>query len=85
MTSHVFSIDEAGDAGRSVATFTHMFVLSITSESEQVLSEVPRPLAAGLGRQRRVHQKSKLGCDNCKRRRIKVSPSPAVAWSPSAG
>jgi hypothetical protein len=78
MASHVFSIDEVEDAGRSVANFTQTFVLSKRSHSEQVLNEVPRPLAAGLGRQRRVHQKSKFGCDNCKRRRVKVSPEHTV-------
>jgi hypothetical protein len=53
--------------------FTSTFIISSQPGAGAVLSEVPKALAKDAHRQRRAHQKSRKGCDNCKRRRIKVS------------
>jgi len=50
--------------------FTNTFVISSSSDSKLVLSEVPK--AVDPSRQRRAHQKSRTGCENCRRRRVKV-------------
>jgi hypothetical protein len=66
------------DKFQSVASFeelTHTFVLS----SKQHLSEVPKALVHGMSRQRRAHQKSRTGCENCKKRRVKVDSSPPMS------
>ncbi|KAI3324402.1 hypothetical protein HD806DRAFT_543732 [Xylariaceae sp. AK1471] len=53
---------------------TNTFVLStVSSSSEQVLSEIPKALSVDPGRRRRSHQKSRVGCENCRRRRVKCS------------
>ncbi|KAK7225070.1 hypothetical protein V2G26_013073 [Clonostachys chloroleuca] len=50
--------------------FTHTFVLT---DTEQTLSEIPKALALNISRKRRVHKKSRRGCENCRRRRVKCN------------
>lgn len=56
----------------SLSDLTNTFVLSSTSNNDPVLSEIPKGLTVDPSRQRRVHQKSVTGCENCRRRRVKV-------------
>lgn len=55
---------------------TNVFVLSSNSGATQGLLEVPKSLDVETVRQRRAHQKSRAGCDNCRARRIKVGHLP---------
>ncbi|CAH0055587.1 unnamed protein product, partial [Clonostachys solani] len=55
------------------ADFTHTFVLYSTTHTEQSLSEIPKALALNVSRKRRVHNKSRKGCENCRRRRVKCN------------
>jgi hypothetical protein len=55
----------------SRADFINTFILSSKSDSKLVLSEIPN--AIDPSRQRRVHQKSRTGCESCRQRRVKVS------------
>ena len=55
--------------------FTNVFVLSSEPSSKHGLLEVPKALEVDPLRQRRAHQKSRSGCDNCRRRRVKVRTS----------
>ena len=62
----------------SLSDFTNTFVLSSvppSKQDQQLLLEVPKALLIDPVRQRRAHQKSKTGCENCKRRRVKVESS----------
>ncbi|CAK7234284.1 hypothetical protein SBRCBS47491_008896 [Sporothrix bragantina] len=53
---------------------TSTFVLSVTSSSDKaVLAELPKGLLRDPSRQRQSHRKSRAGCDNCKRRRVKCN------------
>ncbi|KAI1761499.1 hypothetical protein GGR53DRAFT_24198 [Hypoxylon sp. FL1150] len=69
----------AAKSGPSLNDFTNTFVLSSAPSSrggqdQQVLSEIPKALSGiDPSRQRRAHQKSRTGCENCRRRRIKCS------------
>ena len=56
----------------SILDFTNTFVLSSTKNLDQVLCEVPKGLIVDPFRQRRAHQKSRSGCENCRKRRVKV-------------
>ncbi|KAK9388463.1 hypothetical protein V1515DRAFT_585249 [Lipomyces mesembrius] len=70
----MFSDESAPAAHASPSQgFTNTFVLSSTSNSEQVLSEVPKGFIIDPFRQRRPHQKSRTGCENCRRRRVKCN------------
>ena len=56
----------------SLDQFTNNFILCPGALPQPTLFEVPQSWAADLSRQRRAHRKSKWGCENCKRRRVKV-------------
>ncbi|KAK9236975.1 hypothetical protein V1525DRAFT_388921 [Lipomyces kononenkoae] len=73
MSSDEYSATGAAKIGPSLKDFTNIFVLSPTSNSEQVLFEVPKALVVDPFRQRRAHQKSRTGCENCRRRRVKCN------------
>lgn len=73
-------------SGQSSLNFTNTFVLTPTSNSEKVLSEVPKGLGVDLYRQRRSHKKSRKGCENCRKRRVKVCiPQPCRKHHPFLG
>lgn len=59
----------------SLLDFTNTFILSSTPNSEQTLFEVPKPWTIDPSRQSQTHQKSRTGCRNCRRRRVKVGGS----------
>ncbi|KAI0133848.1 hypothetical protein BJ170DRAFT_176849 [Xylariales sp. AK1849] len=63
----------------SLEDFTNIFVLSSTSNSGKVLSEVPKALDGDSLRQRRTHQKSRMGCESCRKRKVKCSPETPCA------
>ncbi|KAI0172595.1 hypothetical protein GGR52DRAFT_415070 [Hypoxylon sp. FL1284] len=67
-------------SGPSLDNFTNTFVLttaSSTRRADKVLSEVPKALAGDPARQRRAHRKSRTGCENCRRRRVKCNEGSA--------
>ncbi|KAF2673198.1 hypothetical protein BT63DRAFT_149291 [Microthyrium microscopicum] len=56
----------------SLADFTNTFILSASeSGSGVVLAEVPK--AIDPSRQRKAHRKSRYGCVNCRKRRVKCN------------
>ena len=69
--SEVLSGDAAESQGPSVEDFTNTFVIS--SDADRTLCEIPGNLAIDPFRQRRAHHKSKRGCIQCRKRRVKVS------------
>ncbi|KAI1374105.1 hypothetical protein F4677DRAFT_447752 [Hypoxylon crocopeplum] len=76
------AVVDTAKSGSSLNDFTHTFVLSSASSKDQVLSEIPKALAVDPFRQRRAHQKSGTGCENCRRRRVKCSEgTPCVSCS----
>ncbi|KAH8879223.1 hypothetical protein GQ53DRAFT_672614 [Thozetella sp. PMI_491] len=54
----------------SLLEFTNTFVLS-SGFSDPILQEIPPNLVVDPLRQRRPHHKSKRGCDQCRKRRVK--------------
>lgn len=65
-------------SGQSLLDFSNTFILTPTSNSEKILSEVPMELGVDLYRQRRAHKKSRKGCENCRKRRVKVCTTQLV-------
>ncbi|CAK7200906.1 hypothetical protein SEUCBS139899_003606 [Sporothrix eucalyptigena] len=58
----------------SFEDMTSTFVFSTPSHADEaVLAELPKGLLRDPSRERRSHRKSKTGCDNCKRRRVKCN------------
>ncbi|KAL1892336.1 hypothetical protein Sste5346_007074 [Sporothrix stenoceras] len=54
-------------------TSTFVFAAGPHTDNKAVLAELPKGLPMDPARQRQGHRKSKLGCDNCKRRRLKCN------------
>ncbi|RYC65402.1 hypothetical protein CHU98_g799 [Xylaria longipes] len=69
------------ESAPTLKDLSNTFVLSsAASSSDRVLSEVPKALSVDPSRQRRAHLKSRAGCENCRRRRVKVgTPSTTAA------
>ncbi|KAL7912254.1 hypothetical protein GGI35DRAFT_444797 [Trichoderma velutinum] len=64
------SSDEAKKrAAPSLLDCTNVFI--ITSSSEEALCKIPANLVVDPFRQKRLHHKSKRGCDQCRKRRVK--------------
>lgn len=57
----------------SLSDCTNVFV--VTPSSEQALCRIPATLVVDPFRQKRPHHKSKRGCLQCRKRRVKVGPS----------
>jgi hypothetical protein len=57
----------------SLSDCTSVFV--VAPNAEQTLCEIPTNLVVDPFRQKRLHHKSKRGCLQCRKRRVKVSPS----------
>lgn len=55
----------------SLSDCTNVFV--VAPDSEQTLCEIPANLVVDPFRQKRLHHKSKRGCLQCRKRRVKVS------------
>lgn len=56
----------------SLSDYTNVFVMA--PDSEQALCQLPTNLVVDPFRQKRLHHKSKRGCLQCRKRRVKVSP-----------
>ncbi|VUC31641.1 unnamed protein product [Clonostachys rosea] len=69
---HVFDAN-AERQSPTFMDFTHTFVLCRATDTDQTLSEIPKALALNVSRKRRVHNKSRRGCENCRRRRVKCN------------
>ncbi|KAL7953892.1 hypothetical protein V8C34DRAFT_317790 [Trichoderma compactum] len=68
-TSGPSSYDAKERTAPSLLDCTNVFI--ITSGSEQALCKIPTNLVVDPFRQKKLHHKSKRGCDQCRKRRVK--------------